>query len=391
MFVFGLFLLGLTRVSAFDLDAAEFSHVVVIPDIHGDSLALLRSLWLAVKEVDKDQPVPDFTEMTRAFESFVALRDYTGPQFSVKKNVALVQLGDVLDRGPNGMESLCILAGIEKVIGWKTVQLYGNHEILNFVNLADRYVGEKEKKRFELLSLDRSALFATGGTIRSFITDRSVGMVRLVAPGNAGTLFVHAGVDLAWLEQNLGIYDGDVEAVNMAIKAMADSDEAHRLNNEKSILWTRDLAQQPEPAACILVDQILERFNVHRIVVGHTPQSDFSAKTRCGGRIVLTDVMMSRWMVTSAVDESSNSGGRPVAVIMKINREGNLESMDAHYTDLNGFRQEKVSLETRAPTAMTDDLDVDMFNLAEFDSFVETEFLQGHDTLLDPFAAFKYL
>ena len=41
--------------------------------------------------------------------------------------------------------------------------------------------------------------------------------------------------------------------------------------------------------------EILKFFDVARIVVGHTTMSDRTMKTRCGGRIVFTDVIMSEW------------------------------------------------------------------------------------------------
>ena len=75
--------------------------------------------------------------------------------------------------------------------------------------------------------------------------------------------------------------------------------------------------------------------NVFRIIVGHTPQADFAAKTRCGGRIVLADVMMSRWMVAEAVDETSSVGGRPVAIVMSLNAPTHeLDAITAHFTEL---------------------------------------------------------
>jgi hypothetical protein len=339
-----LFLLGLalTAVSALDVDATKLSHVVVIPDIHGDRDALLRSLWLAIKQVDSEHSLLEYERMAEAFQAM----EYEGPKLSFKENVVLVQLGDVLDRGPYGIEIFRILSGIPHVIGWKYVQLYGNHEILNFVNEADRFLHPRET---ELLQLqDRKSLFSHGGPLRTRITDISLGMLRLVGPGTASTLFVHGGLDLDWIESELGINDGDVYNINLLIADMAKSDdsiEVNRLNSGDSLVWTRALAQQPESIACLLVQRILERFKVHRIVVGHTPQEDMRAKTRCAGKIVLTDVMMSRWMLTRDVDESSNTGGRPVAVILKIHQEGgNLESMIAHYTDLSGGHEEAVNL-----------------------------------------------
>jgi hypothetical protein len=355
MFVFGFFLVVLAITGrSFDLDSSDFSHVVVIPDIHGDRDALLRSLWLAVKEVDSDRSdVVDFNAMVRAFTNFVETNEYTGPQFAVRKDVVLVQLGDVLDRGPHGVEIFSILAGIPDVIGWKYVQLYGNHELMNFVHASAPYLHPNEIGLLGLSDIEeRKSLFSNGGILHTYITQVSTGILRLMAPGTASSLFVHGGVDLGWIDSELGINDGNVTAINAQISDFAKSKAVTSLNAGTSVFWTRSLAQLSESIACPLVEKILRRFNVHRVVVGHTPQEDMEAKTRCDGKIVLTDVMMSRWMVNKDVDETSNKGGRPVAVILKIHQEGgDLESLVAHYTDLSGTLKEADDL---SPTSLLD-------------------------------------
>jgi hypothetical protein len=368
----------MVSVGAINLNASEVSHVVVIPDIHGDSHALLRSLWLAVIRVDSDQPILSFREMVEAFEIFRSTNKYNGPKLAVRQDVVLVQLGDVVDRGPYGVESLCVLSGIEKIIGWKFLQLYGNHELLNFVGAAEEYVHPKEASMLSSVGEDRSEIFSPGGFLHEEITKRSLGMARLASEGNASTLFVHGGVDLEWMESYLMIADGDVERINAEISRIAKSKnitEVDILNHRDSPLWTRTLASGSDLIACELVEEILERFNVHRIVVGHTPQSDFLAKTRCDGKIVLTDVMMSRWMLTRDVDETSNTGGRPVAVILKINKEeGNLESMIAHYTDLTGSRIEWDDLLNGGSSSSDED----------DDDFDEDEFVDVEEEVKDP-------
>ena len=151
---------------------------------------------------------------------------------------------------------------------------------------------------------------------------------------NPNTLFVHGGVDLEWLRDRS--LPGSVLDINrytrgsvLTKRAMADFVKG------ESILWTRILATNSEDDVCgALIDEILAHFKVARIIVGHTPQEDYLAKTRCGGKIILTDVMMSRWMTNASHPEDDMTGGRPVAVIMKMNDDGGLQSIVAHYTDL---------------------------------------------------------
>ena len=53
------------------------------------------------------------------------------PTLSMLGNkVALVQLGDIMDRGPQSLYSYKILASIETAIGWKVIQLAGNHDLM---------------------------------------------------------------------------------------------------------------------------------------------------------------------------------------------------------------------------------------------------------------------
>ena len=48
--------------------ADDHSHIVVIPDVHGDVDALLRSLWLAQKKIEPDRVV-EFSDFMRGFQA----------------------------------------------------------------------------------------------------------------------------------------------------------------------------------------------------------------------------------------------------------------------------------------------------------------------------------
>jgi hypothetical protein len=316
------------------LDAKSFSHVFVLPDIHGDLEALLRSLWLGVQKIES-KPF-DYDLLVEVFGS----DDRQLPGIE-SKDVLVVQLGDVVDRGPHGKACMHILGMIESVLGWKYIQLYGNHEIMNFLNRAGQFIHKAEMSLYNDDWGVRMNDFIPGGEMHSMITERALGMFR-ISGGTAATLFVHGGVDVSWLASVLGVSDGNVEAINTRIREMASKNnetDLFKLNHETSVLWTRDFAENLESWICPFVESVKQKFNVHRIIVGHTPQQDKKAKTRCHGGVLLTDVQMSRWM------SSKPSNGRPVAVIMTINREsGDLESIVAHYTDLEGTLEEEAVL-----------------------------------------------
>ena len=58
------------------------------------------------------------------------------------------------------------------------------------------------------------------------------------------------------------------------------------------------------------LSDLLELFQVGRIIVGHTPQHDRKIKSRCGGKIILADIAMSEWMARHGAPRY------PVALIM---------------------------------------------------------------------------
>ena len=380
------------QVSGFssgELRALAHSRVVVIPDVHGDYEALLRSLWLAVKKVDKKDP-PAFPEFIQAFESAATAGDPAAqyPLMSTTAGVAIVQLGDLVDRGPYGMYCMQLMQMVPQVLGWDLVQLYGNHEILNLLDRATEYVHPIEWAMFP----DRRAQYTLGGGIHWILKTRFTSMARLTTSnnGNAGTLFVHGGVDMDWFSDVHGTDSTDVDTINFIIhQSMWLDDETDLMNTMDSIVWTRFLANAPEHEACALVDSLLSSFQVARIIVGHTPQSDQLVKTRCGGKIVLADVMMSRWMTEMNVDEQARVGGRPMALVLGIESE-NLESMVAHYIDLQGQNEEDIDLLAESSkdanpeeeiVSMTDVSSVSAESLSDF-RFVDDDEpvgLQNHD------------
>jgi hypothetical protein len=329
----------------FEFNSTEYSQVVVFPDIHGDKHALLRSIWLAIKEVDG--VALDYGLLTASFEGYLRTSAYDGPLLSGRKDIAVVQLGDVVDRGPYGVQCLYILSGIEKILGWNLYQLYGNHEILNFLDDAHQYISPLEWSFYS--SVDHRRMeYSLGGRVHTHIVENSLGLVKLASAGNASTLFVHGGIDMEWVQKQTGESDINLANINRVFTTLASSGnktEVEILNLMTSPVWTRAMAQAPEPEICTLVADIFRRFQVSRIVLGHTPQQDFQAKTRCDGTIVLADVMMSRWMVDDFVFEPAQLGGRPVAIVMTLDKEdGSLKSMVAHHTDLRGNLEESVVL-----------------------------------------------
>ena len=329
-----------------DLLTSKHMRVVVIPDTHGDYLATLRSLHLAYTLIEGTRATVVFSEFTEIFNKILTIQQFPEKPIttSPKRSVLLVQLGDLVDRGPDSTACVEVFRHLETVLGWTVRVLYGNHEILSMIGWSTPYIHRRE---LDLVG-DRAVrdfLYAPGGSLHKKIRDMSVGMVKLTArpglgaevplnhPRNPNTLFVHAGIDMRWFmgEREFKSFPG----VNEMFWILAATKAGlNQLNMPNSPLWTRHLSSGLRRFVCgDYLEKILKHFNVARIIVGHSPLDEMKVKERCDGRIILTDVKMSRWMFP-AVDELSQAGGRPVAVIMRMGEDGLLDSIIAHYTDL---------------------------------------------------------
>lgn len=202
---------------------------------------------------------------------------------------------------------------------------------------------------------------------------------------SASTLFVHGGIDVAFLEtflggvkgdQNLLSLIGDVslpDALNLLTKLMLTSlrdSLPHTLDPflmsmAMSPLWTRDLANlRPEYVCHVLLAPILKKFQVARVIVGHTPQLDRRMKSLCGSRVILADAAMSKWIIKRnwSADEDSlpverdpHTGleivGNPTVLVLETGYSTQLQSMEALYFDI---ATSEIITENFFPLSVTD-------------------------------------
>ena len=339
---------GSTDLPNAELSTADYDRIVIIPDVHGDADAALRSLLLALTEIEYPKPMPDLESFNATFNEAIDHGRFPETPLSVTPSVALVQMGDLVDRGPYSFRCIDIFQVAHLILGWPVLKLFGNHEIMNMHQNAGMYIHERERDPEGGFEKRYAPFSPNGGRYHSLLAGTALGVVRLTSNTheygfgdlrNPNTLFVHAGVDLAWLRTHTTA--ADANGVNEWMREQISSEEGVELLEESdSIVWTRGQAWGDEWISCgRTLDAVLQYFNVARIVVGHTPQTDRLAKTRCEGRVILTDAMMSRWMLNTwevgkVIDEAAMVDGRPIAVIMQMDPEGALKSIVAHYTDL---------------------------------------------------------
>ena len=224
------------------------ARIVAIGDVHGDLDATRAALRLAGAIDDNDQWIGG-------------------------DDLLVVQTGDLLDRGDDEPE---IIALFERLpILW----LLGNHELMNaagdlrYVTPGgfDDYGGER----------GRIARFAPGGKDAMVLSGQNV--IAIVGD----SIFVHGGV----LPEHV---DRGLDVINLEARCwLAGHGDGipQALGDPASPVWTRDYST--DPPRCDLVEQLLERTNTKRIVVGHTPQEQ-GITSACDGKVWRIDVGLAR-------------------------------------------------------------------------------------------------
>jgi hypothetical protein len=103
------------------------------------------------------------------------------------------------------------------------------------------------------------------------------------------TLFVHAGIGAKY-------EDWTMDRINDEVRAeLNDFTKLHGglATDEDGPLWYRGLASGDEAALAPTVDELLKKFDVDRIVVGHT-YAQAAITPRFGGKVVMIDIGLSR-------------------------------------------------------------------------------------------------
>jgi hypothetical protein len=246
---------------------ASARRIVALGDIHGD-VEQLRAALVMAELVDRD-----------------TLHWIGGP------NDKLVQVGDMLDRGPHDKAVLDAMMRWQReatAAGSEMVVLMGNHELMN-IRGEDHYVHKEATASYGGKSGHRRA-FAPDGEYGAFVRGLPLTHVDM------GTLFVHAGLLPEYARRGL-------DAIETAAKEeIRRGDEGGRRHARDDVLgvdgpvWTRRLVHRAEHGDCRLVRETLDVLKLERIVVGHTPQPSGVVADLCDSRLLVVDVGMSKWM-----------------------------------------------------------------------------------------------
>jgi hypothetical protein len=250
----------------------------------------------------------------------------------------LVQLGDVVDRGPDSRKALDLLQGLEKDAaraGGAVHVLLGNHEIMRMLgDLRFTTPGEyaafatarSEEVRQRLVESvpaeEREALLKETplGSVElrvAFGREGPYGKWLRTLNGVAkinGVLFVHGGISPAVAALSC---DAINETVRRELTSDLDKTRAAPLSSltarEDGPFWYRGLAQPETPAP--QVDDILARQRARAIVIAHTVAAGGRITPRFDGRIIQIDTgMQPAYVPTGAASALEISRGVFTAV-----------------------------------------------------------------------------
>ncbi|MGB7220005.1 MAG: metallophosphoesterase [Vicinamibacterales bacterium] len=231
----------------------------------------------------------------------------------------LVQLGDVVDRGPDSRQALDLLRRLEAeaaLAGGAVHLLLGNHEVML---MADdmRFVHPGEYRAFQSPdseAMRRDFVRRAAPALRSdLLNQMPLGYVEMrrafdrqgvygqwlgqhnVMTKINGLLFVHGGIPPALAGLACDTVNATIrrEITTDLEKALADpranlsgvgrEDDGH--------LWNRQLAEEPDSFAP-QVNDILAKQNARAIVIAHTVTGDRRIRVRFGGRVFQIDTGM---------------------------------------------------------------------------------------------------
>ncbi|WP_168208838.1 metallophosphoesterase [Chitinophaga sp. XS-30] len=256
----------------------------------------------------KHQPPPSVFEMPEELVvlsdiegNFSALRKLLEANRIIDKNMNwtfgknhLILNGDIVDRGNQVTECLWLIYALEqkaKKSGGHVHFILGNHEILN-LNKRNIYANSKYIRNASLIKIPYAELYSERTEIGKWLRTKNI-MEKI---GNY--LFVHGGISPEMNTVDLPIH----EINNLARKyysedstAIASSDRNLKtiFNYSTSPFWFRKYYREKEKNMDVIIHNTLHKFDVKKIVTGHTIVADHITQ-HYDGKVINTDTRHSK-------------------------------------------------------------------------------------------------
>ncbi|KAG5473323.1 hypothetical protein CUR178_03243 [Leishmania enriettii] len=253
---------------------AEARRLVAVGDLHGDfeqSVSVLR--------------------LTRLIDS--------GNHW-IGEDAFLIQLGDILDVGPDDILIVRLLMRVQqeaRAKGGDVIELLGNHELRNF--------------RGDYTAVDEASLAASGGQKgRDVLLSNTTDLGRYLRTRKAifhygPFLFMHGGFSTATAGMITSL--SKVEQFNSELTKALVNGTISPLAHNGLDLTENDVDDVANPilvrsilnVKCNALGKVLDKKfpGIQSVVVGHVPHNprDFDGWRLCGGRLIDIDFGMSRW------------------------------------------------------------------------------------------------
>lgn len=282
----------------------ECAEVIAIGDLHGDLENALHTFELAgiISEQDSKDSNLDLL---------------------VQDNQIVIQMGDILDRGSNGLVLLHLMMHwhnqtkqshvftLENYRIQQFVQLIGNHEVLNL------------KQKFQYVNIGE---LSDESYREAFTNEKSEERQHLISNTHAvtvvdGVVYVHAGLLPSMFENHWNSANARIEGINMYLRNALQTHKKHNtFLSQQGPMWTRELAN----GDCEKLYETLELLNAKHMVVGHTVQKNGRVNIKCFD----PKRMMSLVLIDTGI--SSIYGGNLCAVKILNGRY-----LTAYYLDQN--------------------------------------------------------
>lgn len=204
----------------------------------------------------------------------------------------LVLIGDMVDRGTNVVPLLWLIYKLEeeaKLAGGNIHFVLGNHEryLLDgrTKSIASKYYGT-----FRTTDMSQRELWSEKSELGRWLRSKPV----LLKIGT--TLFVHAGISPKVLAMNPTLQSIDKEAENNFVtdNVIRRNIEGSAIHDAKGVIFYRGLTQDRtaadlgKKASIAHVNQVLEKFKVDRIAIGHSLAANVSQDYE--GKVIRVDV-----------------------------------------------------------------------------------------------------
>jgi hypothetical protein len=280
-------------------------------------------------EIDGVERIVAVGDVHGAYDRFVGILREAGVLDSRQRwsggKAHLVQVGDVLDRGPDSRKVLDLLRRLEgeaEKAGGAVHALLGNHEVFRMIGDL-RYTLPGEYRAFatpQSLELRERVAAAVPPASRDMVNQLPLGSIEMrgaFAPDGEygewlrtlkvmvkinGVVFVHGGLDPASAALSCETINQTArrELTDDMEKTLADplhslvgagSETATVGYPEDGPLFYRGLALEPETFEP-RVDEVLAKQNARAVVIGHTLVGNGRIRVRWGGKVVQIDTGM---------------------------------------------------------------------------------------------------